>query len=370
MEAEAGPSGRAGPVYCKPRQGMEGRATRHLLLAGVGPAARGGAGWDAVRGAVRRAAGGAELLSMLVPDPGRAQCFVSLRSVEAAEAVRAALTGSKPPAGLGGQVPKVRFAELVEDRERERGPAPAERAQPPCFTDAQSLEIPGLLLIRDFIDAGQEAELVAHADSNAWHSLAKRRVQHYGYAFDYVARNIDMSQPAAGLPSWVQPLLEQFRGVHGLAGQHFDQLTVNEYNKGAGIAPHVDSHSAFTGAVLSLSCGGGTVMEFQRGKRRAGLLLAPRSLLVLADEARYAWRHYIPSRRSDLVEGAEVERGERRLSFTFRKARGFPCRDCGFPAECDSRGGGAPPTRLQMLGLRGFSGAGAGAASTGGQDSP
>jgi len=369
MEEKAGPSGRAGAVYCKPRQGTEGRATRHLLLAGVGPAAQGGASWDAVRGAVRRAAGGAELLSMLVPDPGRAQCFVSLRSVEGAETVRAALTGGQPPAGLEGQVPQVRFAELVEDRERERGPAPAERPQPACFTDAQSLRVPGLLLIRDFIDAREEAELIGHADSNAWHSLAKRRVQHYGYAFDYVARNIDMSQPAAGLPSWVQPLLERFRGVSGLMGQNFDQLTVNEYRRGAGIAPHVDSHSAFTGAVLSLSCGGGTVMEFQRGESRAGLLLPPRSLLVLAGEARYAWRHYIPSRRSDVVGGTEVQRGERRLSFTFRQARGFPCRDCGFPAECDSRGGGAPPTRLQLLGLRGFSSTGTGAAVAGREDS-
>lgn len=161
-----------------------------------------------------------------------------------------------------------------------------------------------------------------------------------------------MSRPARELPCWVNFLLARFKGLPELEGQDFDQLTVNEYLKGTGIAPHVDSHSAFSGAVLSLSCSGGTVMEFQRGLRSVGLLLPPRSLLILSGEARYAWRHYIPRRRSDVVQGTKVERGARRLSFTFRLARGFPCRDCGFPDECDSSGGGAPPTRLETLGLR------------------
>ena len=365
-EAEAGPSGagaggaRAGAVYCKPRQGRE-RPTRHLMLAGVGPAARGGAGWDAVRGAVLAAASGGReqgqgggLVSMLVPDPGRALCFVSLDSIEVAEAVREAFGGGRSWAELGGQTPLVRFAELVSDMEQERGPAPEEIEQPTCHVDVRNLGVPGLILLKDFITATEELELVSGADANAsaWHSLAKRRVQHYGYDFCYVRRNIDMSRPARELPCWVNFLLARFKGLPELEGQDFDQLTVNEYLKGTGINPHVDSHSAFSGAVLSLSCSGGVVMEFQRGLRRVGLLLPPRSLLILSGEARYAWRHYIPSRRSDIVKGIEVERGDRRLSFTFRLARGFPCRDCGFPAECDSSGGGAPPTRLETLGLR------------------
>ena len=260
----------------------------------------------------------------------------------------------------------------MEEVEKERGPKPSERVQPVCYVDAHCLEVPGLQLIKEFITEEEEAALMSHANSNAaaWQTLAKRRVQHYGYEFDYVKRNIDMSQPAASLPGWVQPLLRRFQKDQDLEKQEFDQLTVNEYRRGTGIAPHVDSHSAFTGSVLSLSCGGGTVMEFQRGESRRGLLLPPRSLLALSGEVRYAWRHYIPNRRSDMVEGAEVDRGECRLSFTFRLARGFPCEDCNFPEECDSRGGGAPPTRLEMLGLRGFSGAGVRGDGVGDSDVP
>lgn len=43
-----------------------------------------------------------------------------------------------------------------------------------------------------------------------------------------------------------------------------DQLTVNEYTPGVGLSAHIDTHSAFSGAIVSLSLGGGCVMEFRR----------------------------------------------------------------------------------------------------------
>ncbi len=50
---------------------------------------------------------------------------------------------------------------------------------------------------------------------------------------------------------------------------------------------------------------------------------------LAADEARHAWQHYIPHRKSDLVASASgageaevVPRAERRVSFTFRQACG------------------------------------------------
>ena len=47
------------------------------------------------------------------------------------------------------------------------------------------------------------------------------------------------------------------------------------------------------------------------------LLLEPRSLLVLNDEARYDWEHGIAPRKRDVWQGLRVER-RRRLSVTFR----------------------------------------------------
>lgn len=64
-------------------------------------------------------------------------------------------------------------------------------------------------------------------------------------------------------------------------------------------------------------------MEFRRDGDKRALFLPPRSLLVMADEARYAWHHYIPHRRSDAVDGQAVPRAASRVSFTFRKVNTY-----------------------------------------------
>jgi alkylated DNA repair dioxygenase AlkB len=98
-----------------------------------------------------------------------------------------------------------------------------------------------------------------------------------------------------------------------------DQVIVNEYEPGQGIAPHVDCVPCFADTIASLTLGSSCVMEFTRLKTRekAALFLARRSLVVLSGEARYEWRHAIPGRKSDPHEGRVISRG-RRLSLTFR----------------------------------------------------
>ena len=46
-------------------------------------------------------------------------------------------------------------------------------------------------------------------------------------------------------------------------------------------------------------------------------LLEPQSLLVLQGEARFGWKHGIPARKVDLIDGQKIARG-RRVSLTFR----------------------------------------------------
>lgn len=87
---------------------------------------------------------------------------------------------------------------------------------------------------------------------------------------------------------------------------------------------------------MSLSLAGPCVMEFRRGDaQRIALLLPPRSLLIMAGEARYGWCHYIPHRRSDTVAGERTPRAARRVSFTFRKAR-MMMRPAPLPCGCET----------------------------------
>jgi alkylated DNA repair protein alkB family protein 8 len=331
-------------------------------------------------------------------------------------------------------------------------PPPPQQQQPPLAAHrrAERLGIPGLALLPSFVTEQEEELILERLDGDgdeAWQSLARRRARHYGAAFDYATRGVVGGSGSGGgggggggpqqqqqqqpetqqLPEWAVDLarrVEQALRDRGLleglgaeatptgggGGEHdtapaptptttssfFNQITANEYSPGVGLAPHVDTHSAFEGPILSLSLGGPCVVELRRygverreeqqgGERgeappvsprvsrqgRPGALALPtRSLLVLSGEARLGWHHYIPHRKADPVwpGDKEEEEGEghggdsgsnnnpelvprapRRVSLTLRRVRppgAPPCR-CAWPSCCDDQGGGMPPTRAQ-----------------------
>jgi alkylated DNA repair dioxygenase AlkB len=177
--------------------------------------------------------------------------------------------------------------------------------------------IPGLQLIADFVTPAQEHELLATIDSSPWRDDLERRVQHYGWVYDYKRRAIDDSMFLGPLPSWALALATRLR-VEGYMPALADQLIVNEYVPGQGISKHVDCKPCFGPVVASLSLGSATTMVLQRGReQKLELRLPVRSLLVLAEDARYVWSHMIPGRASDMVDGVRRARA-RRVSLTFR----------------------------------------------------
>jgi len=228
---------------------------------------------------------------------------------------------------LGGRKINVQFAKVVTESE-------SQQLETAAVEDPGSLDLPGMQLYPEFVTEKEEEKILQAIDNGSWERLAKRRVQHYGYAFDYGTRQVDTQKPLGCLPIWAVPVLERARKVDPrLVG--FDQLTVNEYSKGVGLSPHVDTHSSFGDAILSLTIGGHTVMEFRKDGLRKSLLLPSRSLLVMAGECRYGWQHYIPHRKFDLIGTELVARPQRRVSLTFRQVRQTPC-ECSFPNQCDT----------------------------------
>jgi alkylated DNA repair dioxygenase AlkB len=180
-------------------------------------------------------------------------------------------------------------------------------------------QIPGLVYLQDHINPAEEQALLRKIDSLPWLSDLKRRVQHYGYRYDYKARAVTQDLYLGLLPDW---LSTHAAALHreGIFEQPPDQVIVNEYLPGQGIAPHVDCVPCFTGTVASLSLGSPCVMNFSRtdGGRKVSRLLEPRSLLVLSGEARYQWTHAIAPRKADAFAGKTIPR-TRRVSLTFRK---------------------------------------------------
>jgi alkylated DNA repair dioxygenase AlkB len=182
-----------------------------------------------------------------------------------------------------------------------------------------SLLINGLQVISDYITEVDEAGLLVMISLQPWLTDLKRRVQHYGYRYDYRAHRVGEESYLGDLPAWLTGLAECLH-QDGFIDAVPDQCVINEYEAGQGIAPHVDCVPCFGDTVISLSLGSPCVMEFsQKGSReKIPLLLAPRSLLVMRGEARYGWRHGIPARKTDKMGNISIKRG-RRVSITFRK---------------------------------------------------
>lgn len=178
--------------------------------------------------------------------------------------------------------------------------------------------VPGLSYTAGYLNPDEQASTLATIDGLPWLDNLRRRVQHYGYRYDYSRRSVDRDLYLGPLPDWAADLAERLRR-DGHAPRALDQLIVNEYLPGQGISPHVDCIPCFADAVLSISLGSLCVMTLSRrdGREPVDVLLEPGSLLVMRDEARYTWRHGIAARRNDVHAGQRTARG-RRVSLTFR----------------------------------------------------
>lgn len=170
--------------------------------------------------------------------------------------------------------------------------------------------VPGLSYVRDYISVEEEKALVAAIDKMPWDTSWQRRRQPYGGAYG-------KGGSAPPLPPWGRELAERLR-ANAISDRQFDQMLVNEYAPGQGIAMHRD-YEPYGRTVVSLSLISECVMNFRRrgAEHQETMLLEPRSLLILCDEARYDWEHGIRPRKKDVWRGRRIDR-QRRLSVTFR----------------------------------------------------
>ncbi len=135
-------------------------------------------------------------------------------------------------------------------------------------------------------------------------------MQHYGYRYDYKARRVDVSMYLGPLPECAAQALAARLVSDKLCHMPIvpNLLTVNEYERGQGITPHVDCVPCFGPVACSIILGSQCVMELSsvQEDRAEALLLERCSLVVLAGDSRHAWRHAIPSRKVDRVEAFQV----------------------------------------------------------------
>lgn len=179
-------------------------------------------------------------------------------------------------------------------------------------------DIEGLSYVRGFLSATDGDVICRALDCRDWDTTLKRRVQHFGYRYDYRARTVPEDARLGPLPEWLGDLARRLV-EDGHFGALPNQVIANEYLPGQGISAHIDCESCFGDTIALLSLLSACEMVFRHavtGERRS-VVLEPGSLRVLKGEARYGWTHQIPARASDLVDGIKRMRG-RRVSLTFR----------------------------------------------------
>ncbi|KAK0619453.1 hypothetical protein B0T14DRAFT_584995 [Immersiella caudata] len=227
----------------------------------------------------------------------------------------------------------------------------------PSTPNIQTRPSLGLTLITDFITPAEETTLISAFHSSTGippQASAKRRLsQHFGHHFDYTTFGAS-SSVYTPVPAHIAAILPRLPLREGIDVPP-DQFTLQYYPPGAGIPPHVDTHSMFGEALYSLSFGSGVSMVFRLAgrnearkmrlpKRSLGgstsasaemvrmeeereeereeweLMLPARSLLVMTGPSRYGYTHGIKGRKTDVVDGEQVVRGGR-YSITMRSVR-------------------------------------------------
>ncbi|XP_043847157.1 alkylated DNA repair protein alkB homolog 8 [Dromiciops gliroides] len=312
-------------------------ATESLVVA------NGGLGNGVSRTQLLRALERCGSVEALLMPPNKPYSFVRYRTKEESKKAYVTLNGKEMVDDLGQNI--TLYLNFV-------GKVHWEDLRPPVLP-------PGLIIVEEIVSTEDEKMLLESIDwtdnsigQNPQKSLKHRRVKHYGYEFRYDNNNVDKDKPLpGGLPDICNSILEKCL-KEGYIKYIPDQLTINQYEPGQGIPPHIDTHSAFENEIISLSLGAEIVMDFKHPDgRTVSVMLPQRSLLVMTGESRYLWTHGITPRKFDVIQASEGQksgiitsdvgnitlnkRGVR-TSFTFRKVRRTPC-DCSYPLVCDSQ---------------------------------
>lgn len=233
-------------------------------------------------------------------------------------------------------------------------------------------EIPGLFVWNNFLTQKEHEDILQemkNTDVLKFQYLQRRRVAHFNRRFLYGVNQVGAEGEEVNDPptffQWMQRRLycqDDSVSVVGplppsFGSRYCDQLTANYYEYTGkskemdlcssrrhvvGIAPHVDSHSAFMDHIFVVSLGSYTVMNFRRWDHPPGVVtpvyVAPRSLIIMSGEARYGWVHSISEKLTDLLSESfpPFYRGDR-LSLTWRVSRDAPHfkSTCLYPSLCD-----------------------------------
>lgn len=180
--------------------------------------------------------------------------------------------------------------------------------------------LPGLRTALEFVTPAEEQAWSARIDAaglapfrfQGWEG--KRLTASFGHDYDFARGRVGEAPP---IPEWLLPLRERAAAFAGVAPEALSQALLIRYDPGAAIGWHRDRPQF--GIVIGLSLGATVAMRLRRrtaeGFERRTLPLPPRSLYLLAGEARHGWEHSIAAHeavRRSITFRTLVETGGKR----------------------------------------------------------
>lgn len=188
------------------------------------------------------------------------------------------------------------------------------------LTAFEDRRVSGMLYVPRFLDTIEQYKLKNRIYKEPWQTDLKRRVQHYGWKYDYRSRCVRETDYLGPLPDWLSKLAKTMSSSD-IACTKFDQVIVNEYKPGQGIGDHVDEPEAFADEIVTVSLGHEVPMVFRHTETKEQYVrrLSEGSLLRIKGEARYKWTHGIRPKKEDTGHFGLCVKRKTRVSVTFRR---------------------------------------------------
>lgn len=165
----------------------------------------------------------------------------------------------------------------------------------------------------DFLCESEEAELLdviqgLEFEVFDFHGYkAKRRIVEYGWEYDFDTREATAVKP---IPTFLLPFRDRAASLADVAPEALVEAVITEYPAGAPIGWHRDvpQFEIIVGISLAGRCRM-RLKPYKAGGKLVSIILEPRSVYVIRDDARWKYQHSIPA----------VEK--LRYSITFRTLR-------------------------------------------------
>ncbi|XP_041349728.1 alpha-ketoglutarate-dependent dioxygenase alkB homolog 4-like [Gigantopelta aegis] len=177
-----------------------------------------------------------------------------------------------------------------------------------------SVPLEGVVICEDFISSEEEDRLVSKIYETPFvDSQSGRRKQDYGPKVNFKKQKVK-TEVFSGLPQFSQFIYERMTSISALARFAPVELCNLEYDasRGASIDPHFDDFWLWGERLVTVNLLSDSILCFTRDDKpdvEIHVLMPRRSLIVVAGEARYRWKHGI--HRSDI--------NGRRIAMTFRE---------------------------------------------------